>query len=138
MSPYLRAPSQALPLHVAWRPCEQTPSEPACGFPPHLRGTWRVGTAYRRLWPDSVSLAGTMLPALPAGPGARGLAAFTATPGSAPPAAAPGSSLWPFLFFAVTQTETPAHQKERTTTHTVKLRGAPFNVTEVRASNGTG
>ncbi|XP_033692850.1 probable RNA-binding protein 19 isoform X2 [Tursiops truncatus] len=28
------------------------------------------------------------------------------------------------------ETETPANQKERTTTHTVKLRGAPFNVTE--------
>ncbi|TKC45658.1 hypothetical protein EI555_003334 [Monodon monoceros] len=28
------------------------------------------------------------------------------------------------------ETETPANQKERSTTHTVKLRGAPFNVTE--------
>ncbi|MBV98998.1 putative RNA-binding protein 19, partial [Eschrichtius robustus] len=41
-----------------------------------------------------------------------------------------GSSPWPFLFFAITQTEKPANQKEPTITHTVKLRGAPFNVTE--------
>lgn len=32
------------------------------------------------------------------------------------------------------ETEKPAIQKEPTTPHTVKLRGAPFNVTEVRAS----
>lgn len=35
----------------------------------------------------------------------------------------------------LTQTEKPASQKEPTTPHTVKLRGAPFNVTEVRATN---
>lgn len=39
------------------------------------------------------------------------------------------------LFFTIPQTERPAHQKEPTTPHTVKLRGAPFNVTEVCASN---
>ena len=38
-----------------------------------------------------------------------------------------------FLLSAVPQTEKPASQKEPTTPHTVKLRGAPFNVTEVRA-----
>lgn len=33
------------------------------------------------------------------------------------------------------QTEKPAIQKEPSTPHTVKLRGAPFNVTEVCASS---
>ena len=40
-----------------------------------------------------------------------------------------------FLLSAAPQTEKPASQKEPTTPHTVKLRGAPFNVTEVRARN---
>lgn len=39
---------------------------------------------------------------------------------------------------SVVQTETPANLKEPTTPYTVKLRGAPFNVTEVGASPGQG
>lgn len=48
-----------------------------------------------------------------------------------PPAAVPRSSPWPFLFFAILQADKAANQKEPTTPYTVKLRGAPFNVTEV-------
>lgn len=51
------------------------------------------------------------------------------------PGTAPGNSLCSYLLFAATQMEKPATQKEPTTSHTVKLRGAPFNVTEVCASN---
>lgn len=46
-----------------------------------------------------------------------------------------GQGLTPTLFSAVTQKEKPAVQWEPSTPHTVKLRGAPFNVTEVRAAN---
>lgn len=38
---------------------------------------------------------------------------------------------------AVVQADKPATQKEPTTPHTVRLRGAPFNVTEVGADNVT-
>lgn len=36
----------------------------------------------------------------------------------------------------ITQVEKPASQKEPTTRYTVKLRGAPFNVTEVCREEG--
>lgn len=36
-----------------------------------------------------------------------------------------------FTIFVISQVEKPASQKEPTTPYTVKLRGAPFNVTEV-------
>lgn len=45
----------------------------------------------------------------------------------------PGTHRAPVCLFCP-QTEKPAAQREPTTPHTVKLRGAPFNVTEVCAT----
>lgn len=74
-------------------------------------------------------------PGIARSPSGRGFSTLTGTPRLAPPAATPGTSVRSFLLSAITQTEKPASQKEPTTPHTVKLRGAPFNVTEVRARN---
>lgn len=41
-----------------------------------------------------------------------------------------------YFLFVIPQVEKPASQKEPTTPYTVKLRGAPFNVTEVRVWKG--
>lgn len=68
-------------------------------------------------------------------PGSPCICALPETPGAPSLWSRAGLTVLMSALSAVTQMEKPAIQKEATTPHTVKLRGAPFNVTEVRPSN---